>query len=210
MVHSITGEDTFGNARAGMHIVHFYRRVEQMVQAACRYVAEGLQRGEAVLIVATRAHWDKMVGRLAAQPGVDIVDAVMHGQLRHLDAEIVLSGLLERGMPDANRFREQASDLIERATSRFGNVRIFTELAGMLWESGNRLAAFHLERLWNALAERLPFALMCTYRSGANAGDGYNASLQCVCKAHSHMIPDGSSGEIGDADALKKEWPGSP
>jgi hypothetical protein len=184
---------TEGGVGAGQHMAHFYRHAEQMVQAACQYVAEGLRRGEAVVIVATQAHWARMVGKLAAKRGIDLVDSVMNGQLRHVDAEVVLSGLMENGMPDDSRFHEHAGTLVERSLNRFGNVRIITELAGMLWESGNRAAALRLEELWIGLAKRLPFTLLCTYRTDGGGLDGYNSALQAVCGVHASLVAGGDA-----------------
>ncbi|OWW19421.1 hypothetical protein AYR66_07770 [Noviherbaspirillum denitrificans] len=89
-------------------------------------------------------------------------------------------------MPDDRRFHEHAGGLIERASRRFGNVRVFTELPGILWESGNRLASVRLEALWNTLRTHLPFALLCSYRV-----DGEDPHPRQVCGAHSHLLPMG-------------------
>ena len=190
MVDSIL-RATEGDVGAGQHMAHFYLHVEQMVQAACQFIAEGLRRGEAVVIVATQAHWARVVGKLATKGGIDLVDAVMNGQLRHVDAEVVLSGLIENGMPSDKRFHEHAGNLVERSLSRFGNVRIITELAGMLWESGNRAAALRLEELWIGLTRRLRFTLLCTYRSDDGCPDGYNSALRTVYGVHSALVADG-------------------
>lgn len=176
-----------------------------MVRAACRYIMDGLRHGEAVVIVATQAHWSRMVGKLATIRGIDLVDSVMSGQLRHIDAEAVLSGLLENGMPDDCRFHERAGALVECSLRRFGNVRIITELAGMLWESGNRAAAIRLEELWSGLATRLPFTLLCTYRSDAFRTDGYNSALDSVYGAHASM--DGCRPESQEANASQQDVP---
>lgn len=196
---------TEGSIGKGQHIAHFYRHVEQMMEAACRYIMDGLRRGEAVVIVATQAHWARMVGKLARVRGIDLVDVVMHGQLRHIDAEVVLSGLLENGMPDDRRFHEHAGTLIERSLGRFGNVRIMTELAGILWESGNRAAAMRLEELWNGLAARLPFTLLCAYRSDVRGTDGYNAPLERVHGEHGSM--DGCRQESREENASQQDIP---
>jgi hypothetical protein len=179
-----------------------------MVQAACRYIMDGLRRGEAVLIVASQAHWAKMVGRLATVRGIDLVDSIMNGQLRHLDADVVLAGLLENGMPDDSRFHERAGALVERSLGRFGQVRIVTELAGILWESGNRAAALRLEELWNGLAARLPFTLLCTYRSDACRADGYNSALETIHGAHASM--DGCQPESREASCSPGSIDDSP
>lgn len=176
-----------------------------MMQAACSYITDGLRRGEAVVIVATQAHWARMVGKLATIRGIDLVDAVMHGQLRHLDAEVVLTGLLENGMPDDSRFHEHAGTLIERSLGRFGKVRIITELAGMLWASGNRAAAIRLEELWRGLATRLPFTLLCTYRSNDCRAGGYNLALESGHGAPIRM--DGSRQESREVNVPQQNIP---
>lgn len=190
MVDSIL-RATEGGEGAAPHMAHFYRHVEQMVQTACHYIAEGLRRGEAVVIVTTQAHWARMVGKLATKRGIDLVDTVMNGQLRHVDAEMVMSGLIENGMPSDKRFHEHAGSLVERSLTRFGGVRIITELAGMLWESGNRAAALRLEELWIGLTRRLRFTLLCTYRSDEDCADGYNSALERVCGVHSSLAAEG-------------------
>lgn len=189
MVDSIL-RATEGEVPAGQHIVHIYSHIEQMVRAACRYIVDGLQRGEAVVIVATQAHWARMVGKLATKRDIDLVDATMSGQLRHIDADVVLSGLLENDMPHDSRFRERAGNLIERSLCRFGNVRIISEVAGMLWQSGNRAAALRLEELWTGLMRRLPFTLLCTYRSDESSPDTYNSALKRIRGVHSFQDTD--------------------
>lgn len=192
----------------GQHLAHFYRHVEQMVQAACGYITDGLRRGEAVVIVATQVHWARMVGKLATIRGIDLVDTVASGQLRHIDAEVVLDGLLENGMPDARRFHDRAGALVERSLGRFGNVRIITELAGMLWASGNRAAALRLEELWNGLASRFPFTLLCTYRSDTLRTDGYNSALQDIYSAHASM--EGCRTESGETNCSPRSSEDAP
>ena len=207
MKDSLLREDTPEAARPGQHIGQLYRSDEQLVDDACCYMVEGLQRGEAVIVVTTQSHWSAMVGRLALERRIDLVEAVMHGQLRNMDAGIVLSALLVDGMPDSRRFEENAGSLIGRARQRFGSVRVFAQLAGILWQEGNREAAIRLEELWDGLAARLPFTLLCPYQADTGA-DGYNLLLKCVCSAHSHLHPRGYSGRaIPEANALKQEIP---
>lgn len=183
-------DDMIGAARAGQHIGQFYSNIEQMIVTACRYVVEGLRRREAVIVVTTRAHWSAMVGRLAMRSTVDLSDAVMSGQLRHVDADIVLSAVLDDGVPNSRRFQDRTSSLIEKAHQRFGAVRVFAELTGMLWQQGNPWAAMRLEELWNGLAAQLPFALLCPYHNDLSDSEAYNPSLKRVCSVHSDVVPD--------------------
>lgn len=208
LIDPLLREDKPGTDRPAQHIGLLYRNDEQMIVSACCYIVEGLRRGEAVIVVATRSHWSAMVGRLAMESSIDLVDAVMHGQLRNMDADIVLSSLLDDGMPDPHRFEEGAGSLIERARKRFGGVRVFAQLAGILWQEGNRAAAVRLEELWNGLARRLPFALLCPYQTDIGGTDGYNSLLKCVCSAHSYLLPSGNGGQASpEANALKQDIP---
>lgn len=208
MADSILREEMAGAAQAGRHVGQFYRDTKQMEAAACSYITEGLRRGEAVIAVVSRACWAAMVGRLAMKSSVDLSDAVVSGQLRYIDADLVLSAVFEAGMPDSHRFHERAGSLIERAHRRFGRVRVFTELAGMLWRQGNRGAAIRLEELWHGLGGKLPFSLSCAYLTENGDAEGYNSRLKCVCNAHSHPVPpDESRLERTGANALKQDFP---
>ncbi|HYD63348.1 MAG TPA: MEDS domain-containing protein [Noviherbaspirillum sp.] len=152
--------ELLGGIREGQHIGHRFKDDGQLVEAACQYVADGLRRGEAVIVVATATRWASLVGGLATMRGVDLVESVMKGQLRSVDAEMALASVMVDGMPEKHRFMQLSEDLIARARARFGAVRVFGEMGSILSKSGNPAAATRLEEFWKGLAGNLPFALL--------------------------------------------------
>jgi hypothetical protein len=55
-----------------------------------------------------------------------------------------------------------------------------------LWKDGNPDAAIRLEMLWNKLAQRFGFALLCGY----SMGNFYKETkgFESVCREHTHII----------------------
>jgi hypothetical protein len=106
-----------------------------------------------------------------------------------VDAGVALATVLEDGMPDRQRFEEMAGGLIVRARKRFAAVCVYVELSNILLQKGNRTAAMRLEELWDGLAGRLPFSLLCAYLADGRNARKYNAALKCVCDTHSDLVP---------------------
>lgn len=184
-----TWRQMLSSPSAGHHIVQLYRHEEQLAETASHYISEGLQRGEAVVVVATAAHWTVFVSRLATNRKVDLVDVVMKGQLRIMDAEVTLSAIMSDGMPQWESFRERAGEIIERSRKRFGMVRIYGEQADILWQKGERQAAVRLDEFWNDLGRQHAFSLLCAYRTDDADPKAYNATLESVCRTHTHLVP---------------------
>lgn len=193
MNHAISGTTSWrqmlDSLPGGHHVAQLYRNDEQLAETVSHYIAQGLQRGEAVVIIATAAHWTAFVARLATNRTVDLVDVVMKGQLRIMDAEVTLSALMANGMPQWERLQERAGDIIARSRKRFGKVRIYGEMVDILWQKGNRQAAERLEEFWNKLARQEAFSLLCAYRADDADLETYNATLECVCRTHTDLVP---------------------
>jgi hypothetical protein len=61
-------------------------------------------------------------------------------------------------------------------------------MVDLLWHDGRPETALQLERFWNDLARLQPFSLLCAYRMDNLDAAAYGP-LECVCRAHTHMIP---------------------
>ena len=68
-------------------------------------------------------------------------------------------------------------------------MRIYGEMVAVLWDQGNVAAAIELERLWNDLAIRHPFSLLCAYPTSAFHTDAGAEQFLQVCAQHSAVIP---------------------
>jgi hypothetical protein len=82
-----------------------------------------------------------------------------------LDAAETSSKFMVDGWPSEPRFNTVIGDLIERVAARGQRclVRVFGEMVALLWNEGNARGAVRLEDLWNDLAKKIPFTLLCAY-----------------------------------------------
>ena len=68
------------------------------------FAAHGLLKNEAIIIVATKPHWENIAGRLTNK-GFDIEELRRAGQLTLLDADETLPKFLVKDMPDGRTLR---------------------------------------------------------------------------------------------------------
>lgn len=174
------------------HAVQFYDDTEFLVDGLSGFVGAALSAGDAAVVLATPVHRTGLAAALAAR-GLDLDLAVRQGRYVALDAAEVLAGCLADGMPDAARFEEQMGALIGCATAAargaHPRVAVFGEMVALLVQEGQVEAALRLERLWNDLAARHAFTLLCAYpiHSFDHTDDG--EVIEQICSAHAHVIP---------------------
>jgi hypothetical protein len=171
---------------AGDHIVQMYQDEEFLIEAVSRFVCAGLQQREGIVVIAGKAHWGVIEGRLE-RDGFNVQDAIKRGQLKSLDADETLAGFMQDDMPDRHAFLQQMSAVMDDLHRHYPTVRAYGEMVDILWQDGRYEAAESLEDHWNHLAGLKSFSLLCAYcidhRTAAT-----HAPLQRVCKAHSHVI----------------------
>src|SRR5215831_16329629 len=99
-----------------------------LIIALARYVADGLARGEGVLVIATTTHWGALLGRLRRE-NVDIAHPVRDGTLVFLPAEGVLARLMKEGRPRWESFEALVGTDVRRLRVRAepSRVRVFGE-----------------------------------------------------------------------------------
>ena len=173
-------KDMLTNPGKHDHFVQLYQDSAPLADAVAAYVAEGLRRGEAAVIIATPAHREALVSRLGA---------FSEQQLKVLDAEQTLATFMAHGMPQWNAFREVVGGLIAELRLRYPTVRAYGEMVDVLWQRGERKAAIRLEEYWNELGRLQTFSLFCAYRMDPLDHGLYGGPLEAVCGAHSHLIP---------------------
>jgi DcmR-like sensory protein len=176
-------------AEPGSHVVQLYGEDEQLLlRNVSDFAAEGLRRGEGVIIIATPDHADAIVGRLREE-GSDTVGAIGHGRLRFLDAAATLARFLVDGQPDWNLFQDVIGAAVQsaRASVGGGGVRAFGEMVGLLWNEGKEAEAVRLEEFWNRLIEVEKLSLYCAYAIDAFEGEMANPSLKRLISTHTHI-----------------------
>jgi hypothetical protein len=157
------------------HIVQVYQDVEFLTETIGEYLGTGLRSGEAAIVIARPEHSTPF---FAGQ-----------GQLKLLDAEETLERIMTSGMPEWKSFLEIVGGAIAELRLRYPRVRAYGEMADMLWQRGEREAALRLEEYWSELARLQGFSLLCAYHMDPLDSSAYGGPLECVCKAHTHLIP---------------------
>ena len=180
--------DLLRTPSATAHVVQLYQDEEFLAEAVTEYIGAGLRCGEAAILIVTPAHRTLFIKAFAAA-GLDSGRAISDGQLRFLDASATLQGFMRQGLPDWHRFRAAVGGALAGLRCEYPGVRAYGEMVDVLWRDGRRDAAIRLEEYWNDLAQIQTFSLLCAYYMDNLDPAAYNGPLECVCKAHSHLIP---------------------
>jgi anti-sigma regulatory factor (Ser/Thr protein kinase) len=176
------------------HAVNFYDHDAEIVAEVARFVADGLSRGERVIIVATANHRDAL-DEVLLQYGADAVRARITGRYLTLDARETLAKFMVDGMPDVAKFHAAVGAVIEAAADDGCAVRVFGEMVALLWAEGNVAGTVELEALWNGLATTQRFSLLCAYPTRALTSMSLNDTNR-VCALHSEVLPPRSYSKV--------------
>ena len=174
-----------GNA----HLVLFYEYTSSLSNAVALYLADGLGRGEAAVVIETRAHWNEFKKALERR-GHFAAALEEEGRLIVKDARETLGSFMRNGMPDADLFRKTLGAVFSLLDLRgHAKVRAYGEMVALLWQDGNYDAAIRLEQLWNELGETRRFSLLCAYRGNSLAPEFHGRPAQAIYREHTHLVP---------------------
>ena len=172
---------------AKQHAVQFYGNEQSLFVTVAGFLSEGLVAGQPAIIIATEPHRLAIVDHLAARL-IDVEQAQRIGDLVLLDAEESLATFMVGDTPDRNSFESHVGGVIERVLAGRSQtvIRAYGEMVDLLWKDGRPEAAIRLEVLWNSLAIKYGFALLCGY----SMGNFYKQAEQFreVCALHTHVI----------------------
>ena len=68
-------------------------------------------------------------------------------------------------------------------------VRAYGEMVDLLWKDGNIEGAIALEELWNGLAVKYSFNLLCAYSMGNFFKEAHTHSFRAICASHGRVSP---------------------
>lgn len=162
------------------HFVQLYQQLDGLADAVAEYIGAGLERGEGAVVIATPGHRAAFLARLSS---------VDRSRLKLLDAEETLASFMVDGVPQWKAFHHVVGGLIAEMRLQYPTVRAYGEMVDVLWQRGEREAAFRLEEYWNELGRLQTFSLFCAYRMDPLESAAYAGPLEGVCRAHSHLIP---------------------
>jgi DNA-binding NarL/FixJ family response regulator len=183
--------DTSGEKAPHRHEVLFYSYDAVLLDSVTRFIAAALKAGNAAIVLATQSHRDGLLQRLKAE-GVDTDVALQQGTYISLDAADTLSSIMVNDMPDAPRFFEVVSDLIEAAAkaakSEQPQVVVFGEAVALLLAEGKPDAAIRLEQLWDDVGKTFEVDILHGYAFSSFHNEEDEHVFQSICAEHSARL----------------------
>jgi len=170
------------------HLVQYYEKEGFLYDRVTDFMSDGLRGSDAAVLIATRAHRDGVEARLFRK-GVDLAGLTARGRYHALDAHDTLSRIMVDGAPDPERFAKTIGPVIKIARAGDRRVLAFGEMVALLWAEGNRDAAIRLEELWNDLARKETFALLCAYPIAHFDDAGHAKPFADINAAHTWVTP---------------------
>jgi len=171
------------------HDAQVFADKTSLVATVADYVAAGWHAGDTLLILATAAHWTSIQQRLDAL-GLPVAEAIDSGRLIVRDAWQTLGGLQWHERLDPVRFDVSVGRLVRTLVERGRPLRIFGEVVDLLAGAGDHACAEQLESLWNGLARRHPFRLLCGYSAASFGNPRTRGALRRLCDAHQQVRSD--------------------
>ena len=168
------------------HILQIYTVKSVFLDALEGFIAGGLRNNEGVLVIATQEHLAPLDRRLSRQ-ALDLGAARAEDRYIDLDAAQTLDTFVGDGLPDEERFQETIGALLERAGRGGRRIRVFGEMAALMWTSGRTQASMRVERLWNQVCHSKKLSLFCAYPRAGFTHDAEH-SMRQICGAHSRVI----------------------
>src|ERR1043165_6721384 len=116
------------------HAVQFYEDEQFLVERVAEFLAAGVRDGEPCIVIATPEHNAAFAAGLRSL-------GVNADRVRFLDARAPLETFLDRGMPNAERFRASIGGSLTEVGRSVSRVRAYGEMVDLLWRDGEPDAA---------------------------------------------------------------------
>ena len=171
-----------GTHSSHSHAVHFYREGAAMGAHVAKFLLEGLYSKDSVFVVASRDSQDAIRKHLVS----DLPHLTALPYYVAVDADELLSSFLVDATPDRDQFFAVMDGIFAKPSRTGRPIRVYGEMVVRLWQAGLPEAALKLEDLWNRLADRYKFSLLCAYPMNLFEGHDTQWFLQ-TCAAHSHL-----------------------
>src|SRR4051812_9156526 len=174
------------------HEVHFYPSETSLVGVVAAFMSDGIRSGQPLVVITTPARRRSIEARLEQlHPEYQSREA----ETIWLDARDTLAAIMEGPMPSPELFHATVGNVFERlmASRSYLVVRAFGEMVDLLWKDGNLDGAIALEKLWNALASRYAFNLLCAYERAHFDEPDKKTGYHRVCAMHERVWPDQAS-----------------
>jgi hypothetical protein len=147
------------------------------------FLLAGLAEHHPALVIARPEHLAGIMVTLGQ--ALDISELQASGILVMRDATTLLPTLMRGDMPDPMRLKESMRptlDALMGSTDR--PVRVYGEMADILWQRRRRAAAQILEDSWNTMGFADRFSTLCGY---AMSSMYHVQDVDDICESHTHV-----------------------
>jgi PAS domain S-box-containing protein len=185
------------------HVVQLYTDDVFLIDVLSRFIGGAIAMGDAAVVLATKAHHEGLARRLSAQ-GLDTAKAIRQGRYVLLDAAETLSKFIVNGSVDETRFIDliggTLTGVCNASNRKDSRIAVFGELVALLWAEGKPQEAIRVEQLWNALAQKHSFSLLCAYPITGFNNERHIDPFLRMCDEHSGVVPSESYLGLGSEE----------
>jgi hypothetical protein len=176
-----------GHPRAPFHGICFHRTSQQHSALVAAFLVGGITKGQPALVVSNAGRRDAIFDRLSA--GVDVAALERAGMLTSWDADEALNRLGSNGRIDTDTLQRDTSHTVH-VMSQGGarTVRIYGELAGLLWQRKLRMQVTEVEVYASRLTAGQNVLAICGYDERPFLAD--RGAAAHVCGFHTHVLAE--------------------
>ena len=187
------------------HDVQFYDGEDFLVRSVAKFLAEGIRAGQPYIVIATGPHREQYAKALRRM-GFDNDEVFSGREAVWLDARDTLSAFMEGGRPNRELFFATVGNVFEGVMNKrsYLVVRAYGEMVDLLWKDGNAQGTIALEELWNELAAKYSFSLLCTYSMNNFQEEADSEGFRRICAQHVHALPTEEYLEASDSERLRQ------
>jgi hypothetical protein len=172
------------------HDVHFYRTEEALTRTVVSFLAAGVAAGQPIVVFATAAR-RRLFEQGLREKGLNTEELFSGRLAMWIDARETLASFMEGVTPNRELFMATVGSVFERLLKKrsYLIVRGYGEMVDLLYKDGNPAGALMLEQLWNELADRYSYSLLCAYAVDNFMNEGGVDAFRRVCGHHTHALP---------------------
>lgn len=171
------------------HVVQIYKDSSEYYRNLTLFVAAGLEKNEAVIVVSTLEHWRNLQVSLICK-GFDPEDLIAKERITFIDANVAYKEFIKDGDEQfVHNFSLMGQEVINHTLKKFGKFRAFGELVDVLCAEGKTDLAIEVEKMWHQYVQKYDFALFCAY-SSENLKNSNPSKIINICETHTHLLAE--------------------
>jgi hypothetical protein len=172
------------------HDVQFYRTDAYLTHTVADFLARGVRAGQPLVVIATSSHRAAIVAELR-RLGINVDELFSNCDALWLDARDTLAAFMHGPRPDRELFIATLGRVFEQVLRKrnYLIVRGYGEMVDLLAREGNIAGAEEVEMLWNELASKYDYSLLCGYSLDNFFHEAGPANARRVCHHHSRVLP---------------------